>query len=93
MVEPFSFLSVAIFVFLFFNFLLRKRKGPHLRAGDLWDRYYAHAWLFDLCWDRKDSFFDSASGCKISEARSCGLEKVNLQARVLQGSAAGQEVS
>lgn len=67
MVEPFSFLWVAIFLcFCFFKILLRKPKGPHLRAGDLWQRYYAHAWLFDLCWDRKDSFFDSASGCKIS---------------------------
>lgn len=67
LVEPFSFLWVAIFcVFVFLNFCCGSQKGPHLRAGDLWERYYAHAWLFDLCWDRKDFFFDSASGCKIS---------------------------
>lgn len=62
----FSGLPSFVFFFFFFNFCCGSQKGPHLRAGDLWERYYAHAWLFDLCWDRKDFFFDSASGCKIS---------------------------
>lgn len=71
MVEPpfFSFhpwVANSMILFFLLFLLLQKTKGPLLRAGDLWERYYAHAWLFDLCWDRKDSFFDSASGCKIS---------------------------
>jgi hypothetical protein len=70
-VEPFSFpsrLPCVFFPFFFFflHSFIPENKRPTSAGWEIFGRYHAHTWLFDLCWDRKDSFFESASGCKIS---------------------------
>lgn len=48
------------------SFLCSGKQKIRICGLEIYGAYYAHTWLFDLYWDRKDFFFESASGCKIS---------------------------